>query len=176
MSETGKVALSGAFGEHCSELYWLAFLLTGDKEQSVQAFTHALEVEDAANPFLPNPFFQGWLVSWARSLVIAAALGTIPSELRRSVRRVEHSRCEDPSHASPPPGIRGGLDGVGMAEFERAVRPLDAFPRCALLLTVFEKLSIQDTARLLGADESLVRKAQGIGLVELTRNIARYRS
>lgn len=52
---------------------------------------------------------------------------------------------------------------------------LDVFPRCALLLTVFEKLSIKDTTVLLGADEALVRKAQCLGLIELTRNIARGR-
>jgi hypothetical protein len=57
-------------------------------------------------------------------------------------------------------------------EFERAVLALDVFPRCALLLTIFEKLSIQDAVALLGVEQALLRKAQGLGLIELTRNIA----
>jgi hypothetical protein len=44
---------------------------------------------------------------------------------------------------------------------------IDLFPRCALLLTVFEKLSLDDAALLLNADKALVRKAQNQGLLEL---------
>lgn len=172
LAEAEKKALYEAFGEHHSELYWLAFLLTGDQQLSVQAFTNALDFEDGA-----NPFFRGWMISWARKLVIAAALGAIHSELRESVRRVERSRVEDSEYlGSLPSGIWTGFQGITQSEFERAVLALDVFPRCALLLTVFEKLSIQDTEVLLGADEALVRKAQGLGLIELTRNIARGRS
>jgi hypothetical protein len=75
---------NSALGGHYSELYWLAFILTGDQQLSVQAFTHTLDFEDGA-----SPFFRGWMVSWARRQVIAAALGAISSELRESVRRVE---------------------------------------------------------------------------------------
>ena len=46
------------------------------------------------------------------------------------------------------------------------------FPRCALLLSVFEGMSPEDVAILLDADRDLVRKAQIIGLRELTRNLA----
>lgn len=169
--EAEKKALYRAFGKHYSELYWLAFLLTGDQQESVQAFTNALDVEDGA-----NPFFRGWMVSWARRLVIAAALGVIASELRESARRVERSRGEDSVYLDgAPSGTWTGFQGMTKPEFERAVLALDAFPRCALLLTVFEKLSIQDTTVLLGADEALLRKAQGLGLIELTGNIARNR-
>lgn len=169
--EVEKAALYRAFGEHRSELYWLAFLLTGDQEQSVQAFSHALDVEDRA-----NRFFRGWMVSWARRLVIAAALGAIASELRESVRRIQRSRLEHPAFpCRPPSGNWTGFQGITKPEFERAVLALDVFPRCALLLTVFERLSIQDSAVLLGADDALVRKAQGVGLVDLTCNVARGR-
>jgi len=47
------------------------------------------------------------------------------------------------------------------------------FPRCALLLTVFEGMSADDTAVLLNVDRDLIRKARFIGLQELTRNLAR---
>lgn len=170
MNKTKQDGFYEAFGEHYSELYWLAFLLTGDRELSVQAFTNALDGDVGA-----NPFYRDWIVSWARRLVIAGALGVITSELRESVRRVEKSRVEVPAIDRRQSGIRAGFEGITKAEFEQAVLAVDVFPRCALLLTVFEKLSIYDTARLLGTDETLGRKAQGLGLVELTRNIARIR-
>jgi len=46
------------------------------------------------------------------------------------------------------------------------------FPRCAILLSVFERVSIEDAAVLLDVDRELFRKAQAIGLQELTRNLA----
>ena len=171
VTEAEKNALYSVFRERYSELYWLAFLLTGDQQQSVQAFTNALDAEDGA-----NPFFRSWMVSWARRLVIASALRVIASQLRESVRRVELSRFKDlVCPDGPPPATWTGFQGLTKPEVERAVLAIDLFPRCALLLTVFERLSVQDTAVLLGAEEALVRKAQGLGLIELTRNIARGR-
>lgn len=161
-------ALYEFFSEHSSELYRLAFLLTGDPEQSVQSLGAALEVEDVA-----NPFFRDWMASWARKLVIAAALGVIAVQLRESARRVEQSQDEDSvCLGNPPTGAWTGFEDITNAEFERAVLAVDVFPRCALLLTIFEKLSIQDAAVLLGVDETLVRKAQYVGLIEFTRNLA----
>jgi DNA-directed RNA polymerase specialized sigma24 family protein len=64
---------------------------------------------------------------------------------------------------------------VNKWEFERAILALDVFERCAVLLTVFERLSIADAALLLNADAALVKKAQGRGLIELTRHIAQDR-
>jgi len=168
LTEAQKNALYKVFEEHSSELYWLAFLLTGDQEQSLQSFTNALDVKDGA-----NPFFRDWMASWARRLVIAAALEVIVSELRESARRVERSHDQDAvCVGSPPPGTWTGFQDMTKAEFERAVLALDVFPRCALLLTIFEKLSIQDAVALLGVEQALLRKAQGLGLIELTRNIA----
>jgi DNA-directed RNA polymerase specialized sigma24 family protein len=46
------------------------------------------------------------------------------------------------------------------------------FPRSALVLSVFEKLSNEDTALLLGCDRGLVRKGRILGLRQLSRNLA----
>jgi hypothetical protein len=61
----------------------------------------------------------------------------------------------------------GATHPMSSPEFERVVLAIDTFPRCALLLTVFEKLSLDDAALLLNADKALVRKARGQGLLEL---------
>jgi hypothetical protein len=49
---------------------------------------------------------------------------------------------------------------------------IDALPRCAMLLTIFEGISIEAAAVLLHADESLTAAAQQMGIVQLTSNLA----
>ena len=83
-SEARAEALYNAFQEQAADLYWLAYLLTGDSEQTVQAFASALEFDGA-----PNPVFRGFIVSWARKLVMASALATITTKLRASALRVD---------------------------------------------------------------------------------------
>ena len=108
--------------------------------------------------------------------MIAAALGAIAPELTDSVRRVERSRLEDVAYLGSLSSENWvDVQNITRLEFEQAVLALDVFPRCALLLTVFERLSIRDTAILVGADEAMVRKARRLGLIDLTRNIGRGR-
>jgi DNA-directed RNA polymerase specialized sigma24 family protein len=152
------------FSDHMSELYWLAFLLTGDRDRSVQAFTGALNSD--ANP----PAFQKFMLSWARRLVIVAALGTIRRELRESVSRAR-------------PATRGELKGLAhldpadralltKRELEEVLLAMDVFPRCAVILTVLEGLPAREAAGLLGADEDTVKAAQVQGVTEMTWRMA----
>jgi hypothetical protein len=164
-SEARAEALYSTFQEQAADLYWLAYLLTGDSEQTVQAFTSALEFKDA-----PNPVFRRFIVSWARKLVMASALATITTKLRASALRVEQPELGGlGQHFSLPSPVRLSLT---KPELERALLAIEVFPRCALLLTVFERLSIQEAALLLNANEPLVRKAQARALIDLTRNLA----
>src|SRR5689334_5201896 len=79
------------FLDNMSELYWLGFLLTGDRERSVQAYTGALNSE------APAPALQKFMRSWAKRLVIVGALATIWRQLRESVLRTrEATRNELP--------------------------------------------------------------------------------
>jgi DNA-directed RNA polymerase specialized sigma24 family protein len=164
-----QTALYHLFEEHSSELYWLAFLLTGDREQSVQAFTRAFELENGA-----NPVFRQFMVSWARKLVIAASLATIETELRESACRTADTDDQDSAQLAGPLLSHAWMGDGHMTklELERAVLAIDAFPRCALLLTVFEHLSIEDAASLLNTDEAALKLAQSAGFIQLTRNIA----
>ena len=140
------------FEEQSSELFSLAFLLTGDTERSVEAFDRALDYDDAENP---------------RELIIGEALGTMRTELRSSRQRTaemaERTACVE-EKLQPTPR-------VAREEFEEAVISIDAFPRCAMLLTIFEGMSIRAASALLHADEALTRAAQRIGIVELTRHL-----
>jgi hypothetical protein len=151
-----------------ANLYWLAFLLTGNRQASVDATVDALDSQDA------NPFFLGWMLAWARKVVIAKALAAIRQELVDSAKRIALARnCGAallprpalPRHWSLAPG-------ADRRDLEQALLAMDAFPRCVLLLLIFEKLSEDDVVVLLDADRELVRKAQALAVVELTRNLA----
>jgi hypothetical protein len=138
--------------EQSVELFSLAFLLTGDTERSVAAFDRALDHEETENP---------------RELVIGEALGTMRTELRtsrqRTAERADETAAGDAKLQKRPQ--------IAREEFEEAVISIDAFPRCAMLLTIFEGMSIRAASALLHADEALIRVAQRIGIVELTRNL-----
>lgn len=151
--------------ERAADLYRLAFLLTGSRGSSVNVAIEAFEATEGA-----NPFFSSWMLAWSRKVVIAKALGAMRDELAASAQRTR-SRSADkyvlPSRRWTPPTETTNL------QLERALLAIDVFPRCALLLSVFEGFSLADTAILLNGDEELVKKARTIGLRELTRNLAR---
>ncbi|MBZ5672640.1 MAG: hypothetical protein LAP61_00175 [Acidobacteriia bacterium] len=152
------------FKDHMSELYWLAFLLTGDRERSVQAYTGALNSE------APAPGLQKFMLTWARRLVIVAALSTIRRQLRESELRTR-------------PATKRELDGLARAasvdragftkqELEDALLAMDVFVRCAVILTVFEGLRVEEAAGLLGTDENTVKSAQARGATEMIWRLA----
>jgi DNA-directed RNA polymerase specialized sigma24 family protein len=152
--------LTKTFEDYAGELHWLAYLLTGSQDRSFQAITKALDSDDYANPATAE-----FIASWSRKLVIAAALETIRPQLRASALRTAHS--EDPDPATLAASKPAASQQMTTPEFEQAVLAIDVFPRCALLLTVFEKLSLNDAGLQLNADKALVRKAQGQGLLAL---------
>jgi hypothetical protein len=133
----------------------------------VEILIEDLETFDAI-----NPFFEGWMVAWSRKIFIAKVLGSVkpesnPAQLRDRLRRLQRE-------------TRGGLRRIegaaGKADLERAVLAIDPFPRCALLLYVFERLAVEDVATLLNSDRESVQTAASIGLTELARNLAEGRN
>jgi DNA-directed RNA polymerase specialized sigma24 family protein len=150
--------------ERIVDLYWLAYLLTGDRERSAQAVIEALEMPDAA-----NPFFAGWMSTWSRKIFIAKVLGYVIPESSVADLRARHKRLQAEVRRT---GARRMDPAAGKAELERALLAIDPLPRRALLLNVFEKLAIEDIGILLNADRETVKTASAIGLIELARNLA----
>jgi hypothetical protein len=147
------------------DLYWLGYLLTGDRERSVQAVMETVEM-----PGVAGQFFEGWMVTWSRKIFIAKVLGhvapeTSVSQLRTRLRRLQ---CE---------AWRGFNRWIGpeagKPELERALLEIESLPRCALLLSVFEKLPLEDVGILLNVDAQSVKTATAIGQIELARNITK---
>jgi DNA-directed RNA polymerase specialized sigma24 family protein len=149
-----------------SELYWLAFLLTGRTAPGIDTVSAALEFGSG-----PDRCFQNWMHAWSRKVVIAKAVAAVQTDLTASRRRTKFLREESHADDLPPRGWSLASDADRL-DLEQALLAIDIFPRCALLLTVFEKLSLADAATLLDADQDLVFKAKMIGLHELTRNLA----
>jgi DNA-directed RNA polymerase specialized sigma24 family protein len=150
-----------------ADLYWLAFLLTGHRGLSVDMTLEAVAFSDDA-----TPFFSAWMLAWSRRVFIAKMLAGIRDELASSARRTASKRVE--RTALPPRNWTVDRDTT-KAQLESALLAIDVFPRCALVLSVFEGMPLEDVAILLNVERDLVRKAQLIGLRELTRNLARKR-
>ena len=147
------------------DLHWLAFLLTGEREISIDIAIEALAAPDDA-----SPFFAGWMQGWSRRIVVAKALTAVRKELAESARRTLSARW-DRSGAAPR---NWSLDPrTTRVRLEEALLAIDIFPRAAVVLTIFEGVQIADAAVLLDVSVELLRKAQAIGLRDLTGNLAR---
>jgi hypothetical protein len=143
--------------------YRLAFVLTGEREISPDA---TLEALDTASD--PNWSFAAWMSAWSRRLVIAKVLSAIRGELAESARRTVSLRLRNQKLL---PGSARLRDGPTPAQLERALLAIDVFPRCALILTVFEGISVEDAAVLLDATVELLRKARTFALTQLLANL-----
>jgi DNA-directed RNA polymerase specialized sigma24 family protein len=147
-----------------ADLYWLAFLLTGRQDISID-----IAADTAVSGDYASPFFADWMRGWQRRLVIGRALNAIHDELADSVRRTQLARLN--VSATPPRNWSLSPDTT-KADLEQALLAIDVFPRAALLLLVFEGVRMADATTLLDADPTVIRKAQAIGLRELTANLA----
>ena len=147
-----------------ADLYWPAYLLTGRQVISVE-----IAADTAVSGDQAKPFFADWMRGWQRRLLIGTALTAIHDELADSARRTQLARADIPALL---PRNWSLSPNTTKAELEKALLAIDLFPRSVLLLLVFERMGMADVATLLDSDPALVRKAQAIGLCELTANLA----
>jgi hypothetical protein len=152
-----------------ADLYWLAFLLTERQDLSIDIAADTAASDDTAAPEdYASPFFGEWMRGWQRRLVIGRALTAVHNELAESARRTQLAHV----HGSTAAHNWSLSPDTTKADLQQALLPIDLFPRAALLLLVFEGMRMGDAAILLDADPALIRKAQAIGLGELTANLA----
>ena len=156
-------ALEAAYTS-ASNLYWIAFLLTGCSELSLDLTVEALGSDHDSEP-LPCPA----AFTRIRRTVIVRALAAVRDELTLSAGRTA-TRQPAPV-ASPPPGW--SLDPyMSKEDLESALLAIDIFPRCTLVLTVFEGMTLGDAAILLRSHPELVVKGRTDASWELTCNLA----
>jgi DNA-directed RNA polymerase specialized sigma24 family protein len=148
-----------------ADLHWLATLLTGSRETAADVTFQALEpAEDA------KPFFSTWMQAWLRRNVITKALSAVREDLARSARRTAAQRGEKGEF---PPQSWTLEQITTKSDLERALLPIEAFPRAAVLLLLFERVPLKDAAILLDSEPDLVRQALAAGARDLTINLAR---
>jgi DNA-directed RNA polymerase specialized sigma24 family protein len=147
--------------ERVFDLYWLALLITGNSATAADLVVGLVESQAGG-----DSFFSAWMLAWARRIVIAKALAAIREDLSASARRTSVAGPERPA------SLRTADCAMTKHDLERAVLGIDTFPRCALVLSFFEKVPMQDAVILLDANSSLIRKAEFIGLRQLNRNLA----
>ena len=89
-----------------SELVWLAFLFTGEMSLSRDAAGQTLDTRDPT-----ASFFEQWMSTWCRKLVIARALGEVRLPLTGSAFRFK-LRVQNSTYGDqlPSPAWRVGRD------------------------------------------------------------------
>jgi len=139
--------------------YCLALLFTGDSELSVTLTVETIASEDlfadALNPSIRTHF-------------IAKALASIRSELFVSATRLASTQTED----DLPPAVWSLEPSTTESQIENVLLAMHVFPRCVLLLTAFEGLTLNDASILMSSDPELVLKGRITGLRSLTRGLA----
>jgi hypothetical protein len=150
-----------------ADLHWLATLLAGCR---------GIVADSTIGTFTPlngsAGFLSAWVHGWSRKLVIVRALDAVRDDLARSARWTASRRAET---GQLPPRC-WVLDRATTAnDLERALLPIDLFPRAAVLLVIFERVPVKDVALLLDSEPDLVRTALAAGLRDLTINLARMR-
>jgi DNA-directed RNA polymerase specialized sigma24 family protein len=134
-----------------------------------QSLSIDIAADTAVSREYASPFFAEWMRGWERRLVIGRARTAIHDELADSSLRTQLARING---SAAPPRNWSLTPDTTKADLQEALLSIDLFPRAALLLLVFEGFRMADAAILLDADPTLVRKAQAIGLRELTANLA----
>ena len=132
-------------------LYWLAFILTGSEDISVNVTAEVLS-------------------SASGNLRRAVSFGRLPLRKPNCDGRATAIGCKPITTVSSE--LRAGLDALpDFFEVRDALLAIDLFPRYALLLTVFEGFSVRDAARCLDSNEQSIRDARSDGLLALARNM-----
>jgi DNA-directed RNA polymerase specialized sigma24 family protein len=155
--------------KNAADLYWLAFLLTSRQDLSIEIASDTVVSSDDDE----SPFFAEWMRRWQRRLVLRRALTAIHDELADSARRTQRARVHGLARVPATASRNWSLSpDTTKADIRQSLLAIDPFPRAALLLLVFEGILMADAAILLDADPALIRKAQAIGVRELTANLA----
>lgn len=154
--------------ELVARLCWVAFLLTENWHLSLELVCSVFDRDD-----MHESFPRQRMILKSR-LVATPAIAIIKAQLAESARRTERALATDwKRDIGPLAADWSRRSALTKAALQQALLAIDLFPRCALLLVVFEGLSIEDAALLLEENEGLVRGTLGLALLQLTQNLIR---
>lgn len=148
-----------------TDLYWLAFLITNRRKLAMDLAADALAFDQT--PGLCS--LKGRSGS-PRLDVMAEALAAVDDELAASAHGTEMNQFD----LSELPPASWMLDpNTTKTDLERALLDIDIFPRCALLLTVYEGLPLDIATVLMDTNRDLIQKGVALASAELTCHLAK---
>jgi hypothetical protein len=150
--------------KRAEELYRLAHLFMGDRELSMNLVLETIHSQNGSEGL----FALGMHAS-LRKQFIARVLARFRGKLSLSATRLVSEQTEEEL-----PSAGGSFDPSSTAaHIEHVLLAIDIFPRCALLLTVFERFSLDDASILISSHPQMVLKGRIAGLRGLTRRLAK---
>jgi len=134
----------------------LAFLITGDHATADQAVVQACETTLRGN----SPF-RNWLLEWAKSATIAAAISLPGKATRMYEAMYEDRRCPHVEHLCQFDDERrvAGLVLILQMNAQRIIAELDPLCRAILVLRLAVRSSIQDCSLRLNLSRAAVLAA-----------------
>jgi hypothetical protein len=108
------------------------------------------------------------LLAILRTTVIKDALAATQAEITPSARRFAPRQSDQSFSTTTGWSVDSS---ISKAQIEAALLAIDVFPRCALLLTVFEDLPLEEVGMLLHSDRDSIEAGRIRALRELTRNL-----
>jgi DNA-directed RNA polymerase specialized sigma24 family protein len=137
------------FTEKMNSLYWLAFLLTADREKAQQSFVAGFE-----DSVQSNRVFRSWAHSWAKRTIVHNAIHALKP--RPGVASATHASIHE-----------FALQFAGDFEFYR-VLALEDFERFVFVMSVLERYSDQDCALLLDCLVQDIHEARSHALQQIS--------
>jgi DNA-directed RNA polymerase specialized sigma24 family protein len=163
--ESSLVAIHESLCENAAELYWLGYILTGDREKAIAVLQAAFNIagEMSRSTRLPD-------VAARRAIIVSAVRRECQALRDAAVGLANRLSAEESIWAFTPPQP-GIISHFKRSDLERGFAALHLFCRYSLILTVFEGLSIRQAAKLLNAHELVVRRARDLGLLTLVHHV-----
>lgn len=143
------VGLRNTFESNKEELFWIAEIITGSREEAAQSLDEAMELAGAA-----QYVGREWVLPWVKRSLVHAALKRIGADIRREFLPPGHSL-----KAARSVGI--GLSAP-LLEKLRAISPekiiasCDAPERACFILFAYLRYPLLDCALLLGCPPAMI--------------------
>jgi hypothetical protein len=137
------VELRNTFESNKEELFWIAEIITGSREEAAQSLDEAMELAGAA-----QCVGREWVLPWVKRLLVHAALKRIGANIRREFL--------PPGHSLKAAGFVAIGLSAPLLEKLRAISPekitasCDAPERACFILFAYLRYPLLDCALLLG--------------------------
>ncbi len=143
--------ISEAFTAQREHLLWLAHVITGDAELASRCCVDAQRLSSGG-----PAMFRDWLLHWARSATVRAAIDSTRQNIHRHTAKYDGLKCAHGGHSCFTTADLESLEKLGVLPISSG---LDSFARSVLVLRGVQSAAIQECALMLGASRSAVMAA-----------------